>query len=85
MPPHASDILQPLDVRCFAPLKQAYKKEIRHTEHHLFQVSERSISIDFLFKHDSNAFVNLFLNDLPSLQALWPARCPILSFSSSLS
>jgi hypothetical protein len=29
MPPHASHILQPLDVGCFAPLKQAYKKEIR--------------------------------------------------------
>ena len=29
MPPHASHILQPLDVGCFAPLKQAYKKEIK--------------------------------------------------------
>ena len=29
MPPHTSHILQPLDVGCFAPLKQAYKKEIR--------------------------------------------------------
>jgi hypothetical protein len=29
MPLHASYILQPLNVRCFAPLKQAYKKEIR--------------------------------------------------------
>jgi hypothetical protein len=29
MPPHASYILQPLDVGCFAPLKQVYKKEIR--------------------------------------------------------
>jgi hypothetical protein len=66
------------------PLKQAYKKEIRG-EHQLFQVSERSISIDFSFKHDSNAFVNLFLNVIPSLQALWLARCPILSFSSLLS
>ena len=28
MPPHASHILQPLDVGCFAPLKRAYKKEI---------------------------------------------------------
>ena len=28
VPPHASHILQPLDVGCFAPLKQAYKKEI---------------------------------------------------------
>jgi hypothetical protein len=54
-------------------------------EHQLFQVSERSISIDFSFKHDSNAFVNLFPNVLSPLQALWPARCPVLSFSSSLS
>jgi hypothetical protein len=28
MPLHASYILQPLDVGCFAPLKQAYKTEI---------------------------------------------------------
>jgi hypothetical protein len=28
MPPHTSHILQPLDVGCFAPLKQAYKGEI---------------------------------------------------------
>jgi hypothetical protein len=36
MPAHASHILQPLDVGCFAPLKQAYKKEIRGTEHQPF-------------------------------------------------
>jgi hypothetical protein len=29
MPLHASHILQLLDVGCFAPLKQAYKEEIR--------------------------------------------------------
>ena len=29
MPPHSSHILQPLDVGCFAPLKQAYKKELK--------------------------------------------------------
>jgi hypothetical protein len=29
MPLHASYILQLLNVRCFAPLKQVYKKEIR--------------------------------------------------------
>jgi hypothetical protein len=29
MPLHASYILQPLDVGCFAPLKQAYRIEIR--------------------------------------------------------
>jgi hypothetical protein len=85
MPAHLSHILQLLNVGCFAPLKRAYSKEIRVTEHQLFQVSERSISIDFSFKHDSNAFVNLFSNVLPLLQALWRARCPILSFSSLLS
>jgi hypothetical protein len=74
--PHPSDGNQ------YQPTNQP---EINVPEHQLFQVSERSISIDFSFKHDSNAFVNLFLNVLPSLQALWPARCPILSFSSSLS
>ena len=85
MPPHSSHILQPLDVGCFAPLKRAYSKEIRVTRTSTFQVSERSISIDFSLKHDLNAFVNLFPNVLSPLQALWPARCPILSFSSSLS
>jgi DDE superfamily endonuclease len=29
MPPYTSHILQPLDVGCFAPLKRAYKEEIR--------------------------------------------------------
>ena len=29
MPLHASYILQLLNVSCFAPLKQAYKKEIK--------------------------------------------------------
>jgi hypothetical protein len=28
MPAHASHILQPLDVGCFAPLKRAYKQEV---------------------------------------------------------
>jgi hypothetical protein len=41
------------------------------TEHPLFQVTERSISIDFSSKHDSNAFLNLFLNVLSPLPALW--------------
>jgi hypothetical protein len=29
MPAHASYILQPLNVGCFAPLKRAYKQEVR--------------------------------------------------------
>jgi hypothetical protein len=28
MPPHSSHLLQPLDVSCFSPLKQAYRKEV---------------------------------------------------------
>jgi hypothetical protein len=55
-----------------------------YTEHQLFQVTERSISVDFSSKHDSNAFLNLFPNVLSPLQALWQARWPLLSFSSSM-
>lgn len=33
MPAHLSYILQLLDMGCFAPLKQAYSKEIRVTKH----------------------------------------------------
>ena len=85
MPAHSSHLLQPLDVGCFSPLKRAYGNEISGTEHQLFQVTERSISVDFSSKHDSNAFLNLFPNVLSPLQALWQARWPLLSFSSSLS
>ena len=28
MPPHSSYLLQPLNVRCFSPLKRAYGREI---------------------------------------------------------
>jgi hypothetical protein len=55
------------------------------TEHQLFQVTERSIFIDLSSKHDSNAFLNLFPSVLSPLQALWQARCPLLSFSSLVS
>jgi hypothetical protein len=30
MPPHSSHLLQPLDVSCFGPLKQAYGKQVEH-------------------------------------------------------
>ncbi|ENH75752.1 hypothetical protein FOC1_g10003916 [Fusarium oxysporum f. sp. cubense race 1] len=30
MPPHSSHLLQPLDIRCFRPLKRAYGREIKH-------------------------------------------------------
>jgi hypothetical protein len=29
MPPHSSHLLQPLDVGCFAPLKQAYRRQAK--------------------------------------------------------
>ena len=29
MPPHSSHLLQPLDISCFAPLKQYYSQKIR--------------------------------------------------------
>ena len=55
------------------------------TEHQLFQVNERSISIDFSSKQDSNAFLNLFSSVLFRLQALWQARWPLMSFISLVS
>ena len=30
MPPHLSQILQPLDVGCFGPLKKSYSRQIEH-------------------------------------------------------
>ena len=43
MPPHASHILQPLNVRCFAPLKQAYKKEIKSlADSHITHVDKKA-------------------------------------------
>jgi hypothetical protein len=49
MPPHASHILQPLDVRCFAPLKQAYKKEIRGlADSHINHIKKRAFLATFL-------------------------------------
>lgn len=39
MPPHASHLLQPLDVACFSPLKRAYGRRveelIRLNQHHV--------------------------------------------------
>jgi hypothetical protein len=48
MPPHASHILQPLDVRCFAPLKQAYKKEIKGlADSHITHVDKKTFLATF--------------------------------------
>jgi hypothetical protein len=42
MPPHASHLLQPLDVSCFSPLKTAYSKQVEHLVknkiHHITKV-----------------------------------------------
>jgi hypothetical protein len=48
MPPHASHILQLLDVRCFAPLKQAYKKEIKSlADSHITYVDKKAFLATF--------------------------------------
>jgi hypothetical protein len=53
MPPHASHILQPLDVGCFAPLKQAYKKEIRGlADSHINHVDKKAFLATFLEVYD---------------------------------
>jgi hypothetical protein len=38
MPAHASHLLQPLDVGCFGPLKQAYGRQIEHQIALLFHI-----------------------------------------------
>jgi hypothetical protein len=48
MPLHSSHILQPLDVGCFAPLKQAYSREIR------------VLALDYIGRIDKKAFVATF-------------------------
>ena len=48
MPPHSSHILQPLNIRCFAPLKQAYSKEIR------------VLVIDYVSQINKKTFITLF-------------------------
>jgi hypothetical protein len=50
-----------------------------NTEHQLFEVSERSIFIDFSPSFISNAFLNSFSNVLSPLQALWQARWPFIA------
>jgi hypothetical protein len=48
MPLHASHILQPLDVGCFAPLKQAYKKEIKSlADSHITYVDKKAFLATF--------------------------------------
>ena len=48
MPPHSSHILQPLDVGCFAPLKQAYKKELRGlADSHIHHIDKKAFLATF--------------------------------------
>ena len=48
MPPHSSHILQPLDVGCFAPLKQAYKKELRGlADSHIHHIDKKAFLAAF--------------------------------------
>jgi hypothetical protein len=49
MPLHASYILQLLNVRCFAPLKQAYKKKIRGlVDSYINYIKKRAFLATFL-------------------------------------
>jgi hypothetical protein len=53
MPPHASYILQPLDVGCFALLKQAYKTEINVLANsHINYIDKRTFLATFLAVYD---------------------------------
>ena len=48
MPPHSSHILQPLDVGCFGPLKQAYGRQIeRYMRTHINHISKVEFLIAF--------------------------------------
>jgi hypothetical protein len=41
MPPHASHILQPLDIGCFSPLKTAYSKQIEYlVKNHIHHITK---------------------------------------------
>ena len=55
MPPHASHILQPLDVGCFAPLKQAYKNELRDlADSHINHIDKKAFLATFLAVYDKS-------------------------------
>lgn len=56
MPPHSSHLLQPLDVRCFAPLKKAYSRQAKNLMRNRFN---HITNIEFLpcFKAAFNAAI----------------------------
>jgi hypothetical protein len=48
MPPHLSHILQPLNVGCFALLKQAYKKELRGlADNYIYYIDKKAFLATF--------------------------------------
>jgi hypothetical protein len=67
MPPHASYILQLLDVRCFALLKQAYKTEINVlADSYINYINKRAFLATFLAVYDKAILKS---NILSSFQA----------------
>jgi hypothetical protein len=65
--------------RLTLPLLLNTKQGIQATEHQLFKVSKRSISIDFLPLSILNAFLNSIPNVFSLLQALWQAHWPFIA------
>jgi hypothetical protein len=58
MPLHASHILQLLDVGCFAPLKQAYKEEIRVLANCFINYINKKAFLDAYRKVHKRAFLS---------------------------
>ena len=56
MPAHASHLLQPLDVGCFAALKRAYKKEIRTLANSHINYIDKKAFLDAYSKVHDNVF-----------------------------
>lgn len=55
MPPHASHLLQPLDVGCFAPLKRAYREETRGLANsHIEHIDKKAFLASFIEVFDSS-------------------------------
>jgi hypothetical protein len=59
MPAHSSHILQPLDVVCFAPLKQKYSQRVRDlARHHIWHIDKERFLPAF-----RDAFFDVFTSD----------------------
>ena len=56
MPPHSSHLLQPLDVGCFGPLKQAYDRQVKD----LMRIHINHISkLEFLYSFRKAFFTSI--------------------------